>query len=174
MPHLPFTRLDGNQFSENFEQGGFACPVGSNQHNPFGFFHFEVEVLIDHMISVSLFYSGQGGDPLTTSLWLGEAKRKGFGLRFGSGNPFHFLQLFNSSLCLGCFRCLGPEASDKILMVGNFPLLVPVGGKVLSCPLCSLGKESIVVSLIAMKLTMSNFQNSITDSVQKSPVVRDG
>ena len=72
-------------------------------------------------------------------------------------NPHHFFQGLDPGLCLGGFGCLGPEASDKILVVGDLPLLVAVGGKVLGFPFRFLGKVTFEVPKIAVHLAVADF-----------------
>ena len=150
MPKFAFPALDWYEFGENFQEGGFTRPVGTDQGDAFLFLDFKVQIGINQVIPISLTDSREGGHPLPTPGRLRKAKvNRGIGF-LGWINPHHFFQGLNPGLGLGGFGCLGPKAADEVLMMGDFPLLVAVSRKVLGFTFFFLDQKIIKVSGVAM------------------------
>ena len=92
----------------------------------------------------------------------------------GRIDSFHLLWDFDPGLGLGGFGCLGPEAADEVLVVGDLPLLVAIGGEVLGFPLRFLSKVLVEVPKIATDPAVADFEDSGADGIEKGPVVGNG
>ena len=91
MPELAFPPLDGNKLGKNFQQCGFARPIGTDEGDAFLLFDLETQIRIDNMIPISLPNLTEGSYPLTASGGLGKGEGNG-GIGFlGRIDSFHAL-----------------------------------------------------------------------------------
>ena len=123
------------------------------------------------MVAVGLSDLGKGGYSLSAPRGLGETEGQGFLGAFRGLDPLHLFEELDPGLGLGSLGCLGPETADEILVMRDFPLLVAISGLVLSLPLGFLHEVLVEVSLIAVKLPVTDLEDAAADRVEKLTVV---
>ena len=91
----------------------------------------------------------------------------------GSLNFIHTINLFEFTLSLGGFAGLGAEAVGKLLKGGDFFSLIFVGGEVLLFAGRFFDDVLVVVTAVAVKFGLRNFDNGADQLIEKFAVVGD-
>ena len=97
-------------------------------------FDLKAEIIIDDVIAIRLADSLQSDDFLSTTRWLRKAKAHRGLVGFRSLDAHHTTELLDAILCLCGFAGFGAEAIDEIFQMGDFFLLVAIGGELLFLP----------------------------------------
>ena len=77
------------------------------------FFNFQIEILVDNEVTISLANAFAGGYSLSAALRLRELKGYGGIRAFGSLDALHFFQLLDSSLGLCGLGCLCSKSRNE-------------------------------------------------------------
>ena len=174
-----FSTLDGNGPAEEFEEGGFSCTVGTDENGALTAFGFKVEPSVDDEITLAFdiavgvidIFQGDGAEPATKGLREGELDRTGCGN--GSFDFFHAIDLLEFALGLGGLTRFRAKAVGKLLKGGDFFSLIFVGGEVLLFAGRFFDDVLVVVTAVAVKFGLRNFDNGADQLIEKFAVVGD-
>ena len=165
--------LEREKSGEDFEEGGFAGAVGSDEHGALSAFDGEVEVLVDDMVTVGLAHVFEDHGALSAPGWLGKAEFDG---RLGvlrRGEALDAGQLLDAFLGLGGFARFSAEAVDEILEVLDFALLVFVSGEVLLVAGFFLDEVVVIVAAVTVEVLARDFDHAVADGVEEGAVMGD-
>jgi len=174
-----FSTLDGNGPAEKFEEGGFSCPVGTDENGALTAFGFKVEASVDDKITLAFdiavgvidIFQGDGAEPAAKGLREGELDRTSCGN--GSFDFFHSIDLLEFALGLRGLTRFCAKAVGKLLKGGDFFSLIFVGGKVLLFASSLFDNVLVVVASVAVEFGLGDFNDGTDQLIEKFAVVGD-
>src|ERR1039458_1165925 len=138
---VAFAFLKFHRAGENFDQRGFARAVRPDEHGAFAAFNGQVQAGINYVRPVSHVDAFQRDGALSAARGRRDLKTKRLARRERFLDLLHPFDLLELALRLRRLRRNGAEAVGKGLQVGDFLLLIFVGGELLVVTLLALAQE---------------------------------
>ncbi len=168
---LAFALLEFDDAGEDFEEGGFAGAVGSDEDGAFAAFYFEVEAVVNFVRAVGHVDAFQADGALAAARGRGDLEAEGLARRSRFFDEFKALNLFEFAHGLGGLGGDGAEAVGEFLEGGYFLLLVFVGGELAFVAFFAFAEEVGVVAGVVDEFFLGDFVNLRHEFVHELAIV---
>ena len=170
---FPFTALGFEDTAEEFEEGAFAAPVGADEDGAFAAFDIEIEATVDGIFGVTEVNFFEADDALATARGLRDLEAERFAWGDGFFDEIHAFDLLEFAHGLAGLGGDLAEAIVEFAEVGDFLLLIFVGGVLLFVAFLFEAEEVSVIARIRDELSFIDFVDAADDFVHESAIMGD-
>ena len=168
-----FAALGFEDSAEEFEEGAFAAAVGADEDGAFAAFDVEIEASVDGIVAVTEVNFFEADDALAAARGLRNLEAERFAWGDGFFDEIHAFDLLEFAHGLTGFGGDLAEAIVEFAEVGDFLLLVFVGGVLLFVAFLFEAEEVGVISRIRDELSFIDFVDAADDFVHESAIMGD-